>query len=93
MLLKIDELVTKYSINYPKYGFGSEWERGAVATCSGDGLSLAKKSLYESEMSCGRNNCPRRVFFLSGEISGCAIDLADGVQCKCKRLFVFKAFL
>ena len=36
-----------------------------------------------------RNNCPNRVFLLSREILGCAIDLVDGAQCKCKRWFVF----
>ena len=47
--------------------------RGVVAKCLGGGLSLENMALYESEMSQGRNNCPRRVFLLSGEISGCAI--------------------
>ena len=31
-------------------------------------------------MSCGINNCQRRLFFLSGEISECVIDLVGGVQ-------------
>ena len=33
-------------------------------------------------MSHVRNNYPRRVFWLSGKISGCAIDFVDGTQCK-----------
>ena len=59
--------------------------RGVVATCLGGGSSSDKKALYELDMSQGRNNCPRMVFLLSGEISGCSIDLVDGAQHKCKR--------
>ena len=58
--------------------------RGVVATCSGDGSSSDKNALYKSDMSQGRNNCPIRVFLLSGDILGCAIDLVDGAQCKCE---------
>ena len=83
-MLEINESVTTYWFNSFKDRFGSERERGVVATCWGDGSSSDKKALYESDISCGRNNCPRRVFSMSGEISGCAIDLVDGVQCKCK---------
>ena len=75
-----------------KDGFGSERERGVVATCLGDGSSSYKKALYESDMSCGRNNCPGRVFFLSGEIPGCAINLVDGAQYKRKFSFVVLGF-
>ena len=50
----------------------------------GIGLLLRKKALYESDMSCGKNNCPRRVSLLFGDILGCAIDLVDGAQFKYK---------
>ena len=50
----------------------------------GIGLLLGNKALYESDMSCGKNNCPRRVFFLSGYILGCAINFVDCAQCKYK---------
>ena len=50
----------------------------------GIGLLLVNKALYDSDMSCGRNNFPRRVSLLFGDILGCAIDLVDGAQCKYK---------
>ena len=57
--------------------------------CSGGGSLSDKKALFRSDMSQGRNNCPRRVFPLSGCILECAIDLVDGAQCKCKHWFFF----
>ena len=82
MLIKIDELVTKYCINYTKEGFRSEMERGAVVTCSGDGSLSDKKALYELDMSHGRNKCPRMVFLMSGEIPGCSIDSCFRLYCE-----------
>ena len=66
--------------------------RGVVTTCSGGGSLSDKKALFQSDMSQGRNNCPIRVFSLSGEALGCAIDLVDGAQCKCKHWFVVLGF-
>ena len=60
--------------------------------CPGCGSYSYNKALYESDMSQGKNKFPRRLFFLSGEISGCAIDLVDDAQCKCKRLFLVLGF-
>ena len=42
------------------------------------------KALYESDMSRGMNNCPIKVFSMSGDILGCSIDLIDGAKCKFK---------
>ena len=55
-------------------------------------MSSYKKSFYELKMSHGSNNCPQMVFLLYGEISGCAIDLVYGAQCKCKCGSVFLGF-
>ena len=66
--------------------------RGVVETCSGDGSLSDKKALHESDMLCGRNNFPRRVFSLSGEILCCDIDLVYGSQCKFKSRFVVLGF-
>ena len=57
---------------------------GVVATCLGGGSLSDKKALYDLDMSQGRNKFTKRVFSLSGEILGCAIDLIHGAQCKCK---------
>ena len=78
--LKIDESVKKYCIDLLKDRFRSERERGVVATCLGDGYSTDKNALYDSDMSRGRNKCPRRAFLISGEILGCAIYLVDVAQ-------------
>ena len=83
VLLEIDDSVTKYCINSLKDRLLVKG-RGVVATCSGGDLSSDNKALYELYMSRGRNTCKTRVFSLSGEISGCAIDLLDGAQFKCK---------
>ena len=82
MLLDIDESVIEYWIGLLKDGLGSEREKVVIAMCLEGGALSDKKALYESGMSCGRNKFSRRVFFLSREISGCAIDLVDGTQCK-----------
>ena len=58
--------------------------RGVVTTCSGGGSLSDKKALFQSDMSQGSNNCPIRVFPMYVEVLGCAIDLVDGAQCKCK---------
>ena len=58
--------------------------RDVVETCLGESSLSDNKALYYLDMSRGRNNFPRRVFSLYGEISGCAIDLLDGAQCECK---------
>ena len=82
MLIKINESVREYWINFSKDGFRSERDGGVILTCLGGGLSSDKKILYELDMSRGRNNFPIRVFSLSGEIFGCAIDPLYGEQCK-----------
>ena len=85
MLLDIEESFTKSWIDSSKDRFGCDKGICVVVTCLGGGLSSDKKALYESDMSCGRSNCPRGVFSLSREISGCVIALVDGAQWKYKR--------
>ena len=61
-------------------GLGVKGREVMLRRVWGGGLSPDMKALNESEMLCGRNNHPRRVFSLSGEILGCAIVFIYGAQ-------------
>ena len=67
VLLEIDELVRESPIDLLKDRLESERDRGGVAVCLGGALLSYKKVLNESDISCGRNNCPRRVFSIWGD--------------------------